>query len=194
MTSHFFRRCRPLAPVLALLSLTCGFASKPLAAAAVPAILPPVASTALDKTKLNLPRDFTAPLNLLILTFARDQQSAVESWLPVATNIPTAHPQIQTWVLPVAAKENNLYKWWLDSSMRSTLPEQQPRQFTVPLYVDKARFLRTLQIPSEKETVILLTDKAGRVLWRNTGLASDEKKGSLVAFLKTQSAKTWQQK
>jgi hypothetical protein len=104
------------------------------------------------------------------------------------------HATIQTWVLPVAARENNLYRWWLDSSMRSTLPALQPRRFTVPLYVDKARFLRALSIPSEKETVILLTDRAGRVLWRDTGLANDEKKGSLEAFLKTQSPQSWPQR
>jgi hypothetical protein len=189
---HVVKRSTLLAPALALLSLASALATQAFAAqetgiASSPATLPPVASLALDKTKVSLPADFSAPFNLLILTFARDQQSALESWLPVSLGFPVGNPKIQTWVLPTSAKENTLYKWWLDSSMRSSLPAQQPQHFTVPLYVNKAQFLRALRIPSEKEVVILLTDKAGHVLWRSIGAATDEKKGSLAAFLKTQS-------
>lgn len=171
---------------MALLSLPFGFGAQQTVMASPPATLPPVASIALDKTKLILPRDFTAPLNLLILPFARNQQSAVESWLPVAAGTPAASSQIQTWVLPVSSKQNNLYKWWLDSSMRSSLPPHQAQHSTVPLYVDKRQFLRALNISSEKEIAILLTDKAGHVMWRSAGDATEEKKESLAAFLKTQ--------
>jgi hypothetical protein len=50
------------------------------------------------------------------------------------------------------------------------------------LYVDKARFLRALQVSSEKEVVLLLTDKTGHVLWRTTGPVSDSKKAALSGF------------
>jgi hypothetical protein len=184
---YFFRRRTLLAPTLALVSLTCGFGAQQTVMVSPPATLPPVASTALDKTKLTLPRDFSARLNLLILQFARNQQNAVESWLPVAAGTSAPPSQIQTWVLPVSSKENNLYKWWLDSSMRSSLPPQQLQHSTVPLYVDKKQFLRALGISSEKEIAIVLTDKAGHVVWRSAGAATEEKKQSLAAFLKTQS-------
>ena len=49
------------------------------------AVLPPVTAYALDRAKVTLPADFAAPLNLLILSFQRDQQSVVEGWLPVLT-------------------------------------------------------------------------------------------------------------
>jgi hypothetical protein len=184
---YFFRRRTLLAPALALLSLPCAFGAQQTVTVSPPATLPPVTSIALDRTKLTLPRDFSARLNLLILQFARNQQSAVESWLPVAAGTSAAPSQIQTWVLPVSPKQNNLYKWWLDSSMRGSLPPQQLQHSTVPLYVDKKQFLQALGISSEKEIAILLTDKAGHVMWRSAGAATDEKKQSLTAFLKTQS-------
>ena len=186
MTNHYFRRRALLAPTLALLGLSGAFGAQQTGVASPPATLPTVAAIALNRTKISLPQDFSAPLNLLILPFARNQQSTVESWLPVVSTTPVAHSEIQTWVLPISSKENTLYKWWADSSMRGSLPAQQQQQFTVPLYVDKARFLRALRIPSEKETVILLTDKAGHVVWRSAGAATDQKKESLVAFLRTQ--------
>ena len=82
---------------------------------------------------------------------------------------------MQIWLLPVSQRENWLYRWWLNASLRTSLPASQPRRYTVPLYVDKGRFLRSVQVSSEQEVVLLLTDKAGHVLWRTTGPVTDSK-------------------
>lgn len=142
-------------------------------------VLPPVTAYALDRAKVTLPADFAAPLNLLILSFQRDQQSVVEGWLPVLT----PGSRAQTWVLPIAARENGLYRWWLNASLRGSLPPSQPRRYTVPLYVNKTQFLRSLQVSSEKDVVLLLTDKAGHVLWRTAGPVTDSKKAALSNFV-----------
>jgi hypothetical protein len=76
-----------------------------------------------------------------------------------------------------------LYKWWLNASLRGSLSPSQPRRYTVPLYVDKAKFLRSLQVSSEQEVVLLLTDKAGHVLWRTAGAMTDTKKSALNSFV-----------
>jgi hypothetical protein len=143
-------------------------------------VLPPVTAYALDRAKVTLPADFTAPLNLLVLSFQRDQQPVVDGWLPVLT--PGA-PSMQTWLLPVSPRASGLYRWWLNASLRTSLPTSQPRRYTVPLYVDKARFLRAVQVSSEQDVVLLLTDKTGHVLWRTTGPVNDSKKAALSGFL-----------
>jgi hypothetical protein len=144
------------------------------------AVLPPVTAYALDRAKVTLPADFTAPLNLLILSFQRDQQSVVDGWLPALT--PSA-PAVQIWLLPISPRANGLYRWWLNASLRTSLPPAQPRRYTVPLYVDKTHFLPALQVSSEKEVVLLLTDKTGHVLWRTSGPVSDSKKAALSGFV-----------
>ena len=144
------------------------------------AVLPPVTAYALDRAKVTLPADFTAPLNLLILSFQRDQQSVVDGWLPVLT--PGA-PSVQIWLLPISPRANGLYRWWLNASLRTSLPPSQPRHYTVPLYVDKAHFLPALQVSSEREVLLLLTDKTGHVLWHTTGPVSDSKKAALSGFV-----------
>lgn len=149
------------------------------------AVLPPVTAEALNKTKWNLPAQFSSPLNLLILCFTRDQQEAVETWLPITAPAQSANPKVQTWVLPVSARQDVLYKWWLNSSMRGGLPANESARYTVPLYVNKPQFLKSLGILSEKQIAVLLTDKTGLVLWRSEGPSTEQKKASLADFLKT---------
>jgi hypothetical protein len=149
------------------------------ALAASPPVLPPVTAYALDRAKVTLPADFAAPLNILILSFQRDQQSTVDGWFGALTT----KPGVQTWLLPISQRENMVYRWWLNASLRGSQAASQPRKYTVPLYVNKAEFLRSLQVGSEQDIVLLLTDKAGRVLWRTVGPVNDGKKAELNGFL-----------
>jgi hypothetical protein len=145
------------------------------------AVLPPVSAYALDKVKVTLPADFAAPLNLLILSFQREQQPVVDGWVRV---LPQDGP-VQIWLLPISPRENGLYRWWLNASLRGSLSPSQPRRYTVPLYVNKAQFLRSLQVSSEQEIVLLLTDKAGHVVWRTAGPVTDSKRAALDNFVKS---------
>ena len=158
------------------------FAQQPRASR--PATLPAVTANALDKAKVTLPADFSSPLNLLILSFTRDQQDAVETWHPVAVQLADESPKVQAWLLPVSIWEDSLYKWWLNSSMRSSLPEGESPHYTVPLYVNMSPFLKSLDISSQKQIVVLLTNKQGVVLWRGQGAATEESKAALADFVK----------
>jgi hypothetical protein len=146
------------------------------------AALPPVSAYALDKAKVTLPADFAAPLNLLILSFQRDQQPIVDGWVRV---LPQGGGPVQIWLLPISPRENGLYRWWLNASLRGSLSPSQPRRYTVPLYVNKAQFLRSLQVSSEQEIILLLTDKAGHVVWRTAGPVTDSKRAALDNFVKS---------
>jgi hypothetical protein len=167
----------------ALLAVSYALGAPPNPQVSSPAALPSVTAYALDRIKVTLPGDFAAPLNLLILSFQRDQQAMVDGWLPELT--PDTIPGVQTWMLPVASRENGLYKWWLNASLRGSLPSSQPRRYTVPVYVNKPQFLGALRVTSEQEVVLLLTDKAGHVLWRTAGPMTNNKKTALSNFVKS---------
>ena len=168
---------------MATLTIPLAFRAQQKSPGLSQATFPPVTAEALSKTKWSLPRDFSRPLNLLILSFARDQQAAVETWLPGAIKAQTAQAKVQPWVLPISARQDVLYKWWLNSSLRGGLPADESPRYTVPLYVNKAQFLKSLGISSEKQIVVLVTDKAGTVLWRSEGAATEQKQASLADFL-----------
>jgi hypothetical protein len=142
--------------------------------------LPTVSAYSLDRAKVTLPADFAAPWNLLVLCFTRDQQPTVESWIAILKSGGNA----QSWVLPISGRESGLYRWWLNASLRGNLPPTLPRHYWVPLYINKTPFLRSLQISSEKEVVVLLTDKSGKVIWRSMGAVTEEKKAALQAMVR----------
>jgi len=167
-----------------LLTLPCALAAPQNPKPAFDAVLPNVTAYALDKNKITLPADFSAPLNLLILSFQRDQQSVVDGWVKV---MPQAGA-MQTWILPIAPRANGLYRWWLNSSLRGSLSPSQPRRYTVPLYVNKTQFLGALQVHSEGEIALLLTDKTGHVVWRAEGPVTDSKRAALDGFVKKSAA------
>ena len=144
-----------------------------------PGLLPPVTGYALDRTKVSLPGDFVTPRNLLILLFQRDQEPLVDAW---AQSLP-GMPGVQVWLMPVSARENGAYRWWLNASFRSSLPTAQPRHYVLPVYVNKPQFLSSLDISSERDVVLLLTDKTGHVLWRTSGPVADDKKAALSSFV-----------
>ena len=166
---------------LTFCTIPCALAAPQDAKITPPATLPTVNALALDRQKITLPRDFAAPLNLLVLSFQRDQQAAVDGWAPAAGSL--ADKRLQTWLLPISQRENGLYQWWLNASLRGGLTAAEPRHYTVPLYVDKRSFLAALQVGNEQQVAILLTDKAGRVLWRASGPVDEGKLAELKAFL-----------
>ncbi len=68
-----------------LFAVPCALAAPQNSPVSSPAVLPRVTAYALDRAKVTLPTDFASPLNLLILSFQRDQQSVVDGWLPQLT-------------------------------------------------------------------------------------------------------------
>jgi hypothetical protein len=150
---------------------------------------PVIASYNLEKTKVTLPNDFQGQMNLLILTFESEQQKDADSWTPAVKTVEASRPGLHHYLLPVYGKENFLYRWWINSSLRSSLPENEQRQTTIPLYLNRLNFMKSLKIDSDKEITVLLVDKHGRVLWREIGELNDQKRSSLEAAL-TSAGKT----
>lgn len=131
--------------------------------------LPTVASYALDKSKVTLPNDLAGAQNILILYFEPDQNSSALAWQYGIEAMRTEHGRFTIYLLPVYGRENLLSRWWIDASIRSNAPATQDRRFTIPLFVDKKTFLAPLGIESEKQPVVLLTDQAGHVQWKQQG-------------------------
>lgn len=144
---------------------------------------PVVTSYNLEKAKVVLPQDLEGQLNILLLSFEREQQPAADSWVPVAKQLEASHGDLRHYQLPVFTRENFLYRWWLNSSLRSDMPEGESRKTTIPLYLNRPAFLTDLQISTDKQIAVLLVEKNGRVLWRTTGEATDEKKAGLLAAI-----------
>lgn len=146
-----------------------------------PAVFPPLTSYSLNKTKLNLPGDFAGRLDLLLISFRPEQQPQIDTWMPVAEGLQHTNFDFRWYQMPVSDRENFIFRWWDNSSMRSdeTDPERWP--WIVPLYVETHSFRRSLRIGTDRQISVLLVNKQGNVLWRAEGPLTPDKRDSLKA-------------
>lgn len=160
-------------------------ATRTSATSAVPEMgqFPSIQATSLDNTKLHLPQDFSGRLNLVVISFAREQQHEVDTWIPVAQQIQTAHSTFSYYELPTMSSENILYRWWFDAALRSNTADQAMRRRIVTAYVNKHKFLTSLRISNEKRPVAVLVDRTGKVFWRANGSCSGQDKAELLSVL-----------
>ncbi len=146
-------------------------------------IFPPLRASNLEKTELDLPAAFEGEVNLVIIAFERGQQKDVDTWLKALPGIQKSYPRLAYYELPTIKRMNALTRWFIDNGMRSGIPGEKQRARTVTLYIDKAPFKKALNIASEDRIHALLLDKAGTVIWRESGPYSPDKGTSLQSFL-----------
>ncbi len=145
------------------------------------AVFPNVTSYSLDKQKVTLPKGLAGETDLLLISFAPEQQKDIDSWLPAAQALQHSSFRFRYYQLPVSGRQNFVFRWWETSSMRSDETDPETWHWIVPLFVDRHKFLVALQIPDQKHVVALLVDRQGQVLWRESGPMTPEKRVSLMA-------------
>ncbi|MGC1781064.1 MAG: hypothetical protein WA708_00930 [Acidobacteriaceae bacterium] len=144
---------------------------------------PTIQATSLEKTHMNLPQDFAGQLDFVVISFAREQQKEVDTWIPVARQIQSAHSNFAYYELFTMSRENFLSRWWFDAALRSDTSDKDMRKRILTAYLNKHKFQQSLHISSEKEIVAILVDKAGKIYWRGDGAASDASRLSLRSAL-----------
>lgn len=151
-------------------------------------VFPRTFSYSLDKAKVNLPADLEGKTDLLLISFAPEQQKDVESWFPVAQALQHTDFNFRWYRLPVSSRENFVFRWWENSSMRSDESDPETWHWIIPLYVNKDQFRHSLQIPDEHNIAVLLVNKQGQVLWRSSGPLTPQKRAALSAAASATSA------
>jgi len=140
---------------------------------------PQVEGANLERRPFVLPRDIERELAIVLVAFQREQQAAVDTWLPVARAIAERNPRVCVYELPVIRRMNWLSRFMLDSAMRRGIPDLYARQHTITLYLDKQEFRSAVGIESEDQIEVMLVDRTGRVLWRRAGLCDAEGQAAL---------------
>jgi hypothetical protein len=145
------------------------------------AVFPHLTADNLNKEKVELPQGLAGQIDLLLISFEPEQQKDIDSWLPAAQAVQHTNFHFRYYELPVAGKENFIFRWWETSSMRSDQSDPVTWTWTVPLFIDRKQFQHELNIPNQKEIVVLLIDRQGHILWRTTGPVTPEKRTALMA-------------
>jgi hypothetical protein len=147
-------------------------------------VFPKLKASNLSKQELTLPRDFSGEWNLVLIAFQREQQREVDTWLAALPKVKLEKPSLAYYELPTIKRPNSMTRWFIDSGMRRGIPDQQQRDRTITLYIDKEPFEKALAITSENQIYALLLNKSGAVVWRAEGTYDETKGASLREFLR----------
>jgi hypothetical protein len=144
------------------------------------AVFPSLTSYSLDKQKVALPDGLEGQMNLLLLSFKEEQANDIDAWLAAAQALQHSNFQFHYYQVPVAERENFIFRWWESSSMRSDQTDPETWHWIIPLWVDRKKFMSDLTIPNEKQVVVLLIDRQGHILWRASGPMTQDKRAALM--------------
>jgi hypothetical protein len=139
----------------------------------------------LDGREFVLPRDFEGNLNIVFVAFQREQQLAVNTWLPTATLLENLHQGLRYYELPIHSTMNPIVRWFLNRAMRVGIRYPGSREKTITLYIDKSPFCKALDISEEESIHIMVLNQEARVVWRSEGSCNVEKAEKLSDFIKS---------
>lgn len=141
---------------------------------------PTVEGSNLEGERFNLPSAFKGELNVVLVAFKREQQSDVDTWMPFLKTLGERRRDLRVYELPTLGRGYRLMRSFIDGGMRRGIPDSAVRAATITLYIDKASFRESLQLPEEDRIYVLLVDRQGRVFWRAEG-RFDERAGAELA-------------
>ena len=130
---------------------------------------PTLTTKDLNGNRRHLPDDFKGDINLLLIAYLRQHQDDVDTWVPRLEELEAQHPSFRYYELPVVAPLSRLGRMSLDFGMRAGIPDPDTRERTLTLYVDRAEFRRSLDIPTEDTIALVLLDHDHQVTWQGLG-------------------------
>jgi hypothetical protein len=143
-------------------------------------LFPTVSGQDLLRRKVTLPPGLEGELNLVLVAFQRWHQDLIDGWLPAIAQIEAGHPGLRHYELPVLPHMGLLSRTFINEGMRAGIPDHGTRASTITLYVDKAQFMKALELPGDHTIYVFLLDRGGNILWRAAG-AFDAAKGLEMA-------------
>lgn len=122
-----------------------------------------------------LPGDLEGELNLVLVSFRREQGELSRTWSRTLPLLERRFPELRCYKLPTISRGSPPSRSLIDRGMRRGIPDRATRERTITVYVDKESFRRALGLPHEDTIYALLLDGEGTVLWGTEGGFSREK-------------------
>lgn len=142
---------------------------------------PRLTADAMDKSTIVVPTQLKGQVNLLLLSWARDQDGQLATWTAIGQALEHTHPNVRVYTILVSSRENPLFRWWDNASLRESQTDPELLPWTLALYTDEAALRRKLGVPNERSIVALLVDRSGKILWKAIGPSSASTRGGLLA-------------
>ena len=129
-----------------------------------------------DETK-SFPSEFPGERTLLLIAFEREQQDTLDYW-SAKLNLRT--PGGPEWLeLPVIDDPGAFMRWFVDTGMKSGIPDPAVRAHVFTIYTPRKAFVRHLGLPDTEQVYLAIADRTGRILFHVSGEWSAAKERSL---------------
>ncbi len=142
-------------------------------------VFPRVSGSNLNGKTFELPKDLKGKLNIVVIPFIRGQGVQIAEWVPSLNELVKSNPDLEWYELPTLSDAYLPSRPNIDGGMRAAILEKDSRERTITLYLDKAKFMQSLNIPTENTIYVLLIDKNGEVIWRAAGGFTEQKLNNL---------------
>jgi len=134
-----------------------------------PGRLPELEARSLNGLVHRIPGDLTAPFTFLVAAFRREQQAEVDTWLPWLLARAGEDDDVDVYELPVLATRWSPARGFIDGGMARGVGGDEARARTLTVYTNVDAAVRGLGLPGTDTIGVLLADRTGRVLARETG-------------------------
>jgi len=141
-----------------------------------------VGSNLLGKS-FQLPADFEAPLNIVLIAYNQQQQNDVFTWVDWLDDIETRYNDVRYYELPAVPDNGPIYQAQLDYWMYTGIPENTTRARTITLYLDVALFNQAIGVEDSSALQLLLLTPKGDILWQASGGYTDQLASDLEAII-----------
>ena len=150
---------------------------------APPETFPEVRATDLDGRDLTLPADLPAPLALVIVLFQDELDPLADQWARLGDEIAAQYPGRMAVVeTPVVGRGMKLFGSLATMGIRGQVDNDAEHARTLPIYVDKKPFRKTLKLSKETDVYPFLVEReTGAVLWAGEGAIDMHEVQSLEA-------------
>ena len=155
--------------------------------AGVGAVIPEAKVETLNKAKIVVPKDFTAERNVLLFSFGRDMQAAVDAW-DAALATDRNGTTVQVYNMPLIPNPGMIVRGVISAGMRSIYSDKAVRDRVVVMYVEEKTYFPALGVTDKTAPLIVVTDKAGVELGRLQTTLNDAALAELRALIAKQPA------
>ncbi|MDX2142256.1 MAG: hypothetical protein SFV19_02775 [Rhodospirillaceae bacterium] len=126
----------------------------------------------LNKTKIVVPDGFTAEKNVLLFSFGRDMQDAVDAW-DAALTPDRDGTQVQVYNMPLIPNPGALVRGFISGGMRGIYKDKAVRDRVIVMYVEEKDYFPALGVADRTAPLIVVTDQAGIEIGRVQSTLND---------------------
>lgn len=131
---------------------------------------PDVKGIRLDGTPVVFPEELPAEATLLIVSFRDALDPLADQWARLGERLQETYGrQLETLELPVVAKSLKLFGGLATLGVRGQVDSDQERARTIPIFVDKTLFCKTLACDNRNDVYVFLVGADGQIAWRGEG-------------------------